>query len=312
MAEKIEHIYQFKRGTAQRWKDVNPILKQGEPGFEFDTGKLKIGDGFTPWLALKYINYAPTGKEEGFITVTTYEELPSEGNENLIYRVKEESLLYQWNNEIKNYEILGSAEEIDIDAIREEISTIAVTKPYEINHTPQGTIIDYSDNEIRVMCPADALFSKQTIGPGGEDNKYYMSFKAYAPKDAMSFKESEKDEITENASTFDGENAGIDTNGRKYSIVWLPIAIYDEITDSWSYYGKGSTIKKYIGWTYNIEWYDAAGVKIAADKIRINLSNENCHNFAEPYYMGSIDLNRLIQAKGDTIILYGGSATENV
>jgi hypothetical protein len=56
MAEIINHIYQFKRGTAQRWIEVNPILRQGEPGFEYDTGKLKIGDGFTPWLALPYIN----------------------------------------------------------------------------------------------------------------------------------------------------------------------------------------------------------------------------------------------------------------
>ena len=56
MAEVIQHIYQFKRGTAQRWIEVNPILKQGEPGFEYDTGKLKIGDGFTPWLALPYSN----------------------------------------------------------------------------------------------------------------------------------------------------------------------------------------------------------------------------------------------------------------
>ena len=56
MAEVIQHVYQFKRGTAQRWIDVNPVLRQGEPGFEYDTGKLKIGDGFTPWLALPYIN----------------------------------------------------------------------------------------------------------------------------------------------------------------------------------------------------------------------------------------------------------------
>ena len=41
MAEIVQHTYQFKRGTAQRWIDVNPILLQGEPGYETDTGKLK-------------------------------------------------------------------------------------------------------------------------------------------------------------------------------------------------------------------------------------------------------------------------------
>lgn len=55
MADIIQHIYQFKRGTAARWMEINPILKQGEPGFEYDTGKLKLGDGFTPWKDLPYV-----------------------------------------------------------------------------------------------------------------------------------------------------------------------------------------------------------------------------------------------------------------
>ena len=73
MAQTVQHVYQFKRGTAQRWVEVNPILKQGEPGFEYDTGKLKIGDGFTPWLALPYINdnISVSGQEE-MVTVSTY------------------------------------------------------------------------------------------------------------------------------------------------------------------------------------------------------------------------------------------------
>ena len=56
MAQIVEHIYQFKRSTAQRWNEVNPVLRRGEPGFEYDTGKLKIGDGITPWIYLPYIN----------------------------------------------------------------------------------------------------------------------------------------------------------------------------------------------------------------------------------------------------------------
>jgi hypothetical protein len=49
-------------------------LRQGEPGFEYDTGKLKIGDGFTPWTSLPYINgeVNVSGQEE-MITVSTYE-----------------------------------------------------------------------------------------------------------------------------------------------------------------------------------------------------------------------------------------------
>lgn len=41
------------------WQSRNPILNNGEPGFEEETGKLKIGDGVTHWLDLPYIDVAP-------------------------------------------------------------------------------------------------------------------------------------------------------------------------------------------------------------------------------------------------------------
>jgi hypothetical protein len=44
----------FRRDTAAAWTDANPILAQGEPGFEHDTGLLKIGDGETEWVDLDY------------------------------------------------------------------------------------------------------------------------------------------------------------------------------------------------------------------------------------------------------------------
>jgi hypothetical protein len=44
----------FRRDTAAAWTEVNPTLAQGEPGFEHDTGLLKIGDGETAWVDLDY------------------------------------------------------------------------------------------------------------------------------------------------------------------------------------------------------------------------------------------------------------------
>lgn len=44
----------FRRGTASAWTTANPTLAAGEPGFETDTGKLKIGDGSTAWNSLSY------------------------------------------------------------------------------------------------------------------------------------------------------------------------------------------------------------------------------------------------------------------
>jgi hypothetical protein len=50
MASKI----QLRRDLAASWVNINPILAQGEPGAELDTGKMKLGDGVTAWNQLPY------------------------------------------------------------------------------------------------------------------------------------------------------------------------------------------------------------------------------------------------------------------
>ena len=51
----INTVFKFKRANAALWTERNPILAQGEPGFEIDTGKLKIGNGSTHWNDLEYV-----------------------------------------------------------------------------------------------------------------------------------------------------------------------------------------------------------------------------------------------------------------
>lgn len=50
-----DKILQLKRGTAERWATVNPVLAVGEPGFVYNSNKLKIGDGVSTWSELPYI-----------------------------------------------------------------------------------------------------------------------------------------------------------------------------------------------------------------------------------------------------------------
>ena len=64
----------------------------------------------------------------------------------------------------------------------------------------------------------------------------------------------------------------------------LALAKYDETADNWTYYGANSSKDKYIGWDYVVEWYDARGIKIGFDSVRINLSNESCHFTIQPFY----------------------------
>lgn len=51
---KIFQTIKLRRNTAQKWTENNPILQAGEPGFESDSKRLKIGDGITDWLNLAY------------------------------------------------------------------------------------------------------------------------------------------------------------------------------------------------------------------------------------------------------------------
>lgn len=46
---------QIRRGSAAFWDSENPILHDGEPGFEKDTRKWKVGDGNLPWRELPYM-----------------------------------------------------------------------------------------------------------------------------------------------------------------------------------------------------------------------------------------------------------------
>jgi hypothetical protein len=44
----------FRSDTAASWTQNNPVLMQGEPAFEWDSGRMKVGDGLTHWTALAY------------------------------------------------------------------------------------------------------------------------------------------------------------------------------------------------------------------------------------------------------------------
>lgn len=55
---QMASIIQIRRDTAANWTSANPILAQGEFGYETNTGKLKVGDGVTEWISLLYYNTA--------------------------------------------------------------------------------------------------------------------------------------------------------------------------------------------------------------------------------------------------------------
>ena len=191
-------------------------------------------------------------------------------------------------------------------AFLDAIPEVYVARKYEISSKPEGTLVDYREKEIRVMCPADTAWALQNSGENADANMYYIGFKAYAPAGAVSFKEDLKETIEDDTMYyFEGEFAGVDAEGRKYSIVWLPAASHADGT--WTYYGSMSADGKYIGWYYTVEWYGSNGKVIAADQIRINLSNEDCHDTLKPYYMADYATSKEVEDLKGTVAVLGDS-----
>ena len=113
----IKTTFQLKRGTSNVWKSLNPIRAQGEPGFEYDTGLLKIGNGLDTWNDLPYVNH----NDSSVVNAPTLLGFPAEGRSDVIYKAENEKQLYQWNSSKKSYEILGG---VDFSAFAERLSNL--------------------------------------------------------------------------------------------------------------------------------------------------------------------------------------------
>lgn len=108
MATVINTTFKLKRGTEARWAEVNPVLALGEPGFVYDTNRLKIGDGVTAWNDLPYID----GKREVAV-YNSSTDFPSVGEQGILYNATSELSLYQFNSSTNTYEKLSDGRGID-------------------------------------------------------------------------------------------------------------------------------------------------------------------------------------------------------
>jgi hypothetical protein len=158
-------------------------------------------------------------------------------------------------------------------------------KKYEVASLPEGSLANIREGEIRIMCPEGSVFTKQSVGTGGDPNCYYMTLKTYVFDDSVV---GYREYLGNQADSETLTDLKTDEFGRKYQPTWLALAKYDEATGVWNYYGKNSSEEKFIGWDYRIDWYDANGIVVASDSVRINLANEECYFTSEPYYVGSM------------------------
>ena len=229
-----------------------------------EVGKIYIfGEDAFVWVEDKFVNLCkPTDVTELQSSIKALEELIAKNAK-----------------ESKSY-----ADEKISKALDEVENSYAKIK-YEVTDVPVGTLIDYRDAEIRILCPENSVFVEQSVGTGGDSSCYYCTFKTFAPCDeAVGYIEHLNGQVDEEVLT----DLKTDAYNRRYQPTWLALAKYDANADVWNYYGKNSSEEKMIGYDYQIDWYDINGVMIASDSVRISLSNEECHFVNEPYYVGKI------------------------
>lgn len=291
MAEQVlKTIFQLKRGQSAAWASANPVLRVGEPGFEIDTGKLKIGNGVDAYNDLPYLTdneikqiqslEASIVEMQGLIgsesegtglyglinekanveevytkdevnnivsgvysykgTVANFADLPTDALVGDVYNIENGDLEHGivpgdnvvWNGNAWD-KLAGTVdlsayltkEQFKEDSLyfltKEEAQKTISEIKYEFTNVPKGTLVDYREKEIRVMCPEGTVFTKQNVGAGGNADRHYATFKAYAPEGAVSFKEDTAEIISDQTMYYfeNNSSAGVDAFGRKYSVV---------------------------------------------------------------------------------------------
>lgn len=154
----------------------------------------------------------------------------------------------------------------------ENLKKTIISQKYEVLPI-EGMIVNYGDNEVRLNTQR-VIPTHQSVGETGNPNMFYATFRAYAPSDATGVIESD-------GANTDAEPTvlSVDSLGRKYATIWTAIAQYNGT--KWTKWGDSSTINKYLGFYYTFKWFKD-DILIGIDKVRVILTNDECHSDLVP------------------------------
>lgn len=149
------YTIQLKRGKSSSWETLNPVLNPGEPGFEIDTGKLKIGNGVDEWLDLQYLGHDKTL----IVNAETHYDFPAIGDVHIIYKASQEKQFYQWNDQTYEYEIIIRNDWVTAEQLQEIIDKIELPEVILENYATKAyaqelfnNVVPITTEEIHELC----------------------------------------------------------------------------------------------------------------------------------------------------------------
>lgn len=186
----------FRRDTSINWSNNNPVLSEGEPGYELDTGLYKLGNGITAWNDLPYSNTFRT----------TVQEVPADGK--LYGRIKDvDAMDGRWEAIPEIPDISDKADKVHTQIHEKLIPSNSYSEFYfgienpkyiSINEsldqkeirfeydTTFFTIIQTSDNIIKVNV-TKYLYPGKPVENTLYDGSIWNSCETYLPEDDIKF-----------------------------------------------------------------------------------------------------------------------------
>lgn len=156
----------------------------------------------------------------------------------------------------------------------------------EITSWPVGSRITYGEDYIRICASNDQLSYKlQNVGEGGNANTYYGDIRFYYPEGAVKVKHaswntnsSAPDMSGEEMCLIAEEHPGVDENGRKFILDWLPFAYYVAENNLWVAYGWNKPLGEYAKLFNRLQWFDENNNLLRDDYIEFQYATDETFN----------------------------------
>ena len=290
----------IRNDSYENWSIVNPVLIKGELGVVIGTKpQIKVGDGVTHWNDLPFINdlgdYYTKAEINELVShlENYYSKAEIDAEFSKYYTKADIDGKHYVNDTYVNKVTANLASKDEVAAIDQSVrAVLGGNAKYEVLPV-DGLIVDYRDTEVRLNT-SRVTPVHQNVGSTGNPNMFYVTFKAYAPEGAVSV-------IEGNNNVMDAESSSLqtDAHGRKYAVIWSAIANY--ANGIWTKWGDNSTVDKYFGFLYSFHWLNSDGQIIRMDKVRVLLTNDQCHTDLVPDVVArSIDAKIQAALKGAT------------